>query len=720
MCRTDSDCATPGFECIQRGESRRCSKTCNANDECADSLLCAVTGPELGICVAPGPGAAGSACETNADCASWFCAQGQCLSSCDTTGCQAGFRCLQLHTQSVCTPIGEAVEGASCRRSDQCASGICRGGVCTRSCPDGQCPNDRVCIRNQSLNLCERRCATSSDCPPDAVCLNSGSHRLCTTRGTQPTDARCDRHSECADGRCENRRCAQPCPERGNCPDGLSCLETITGAFCRAAGPTPAGGRCDSAGVCESAFCAAGVCSQDCAGDGVCPEDYRCARFAEGDFCFPRCRSDQDCAASAFCDLSLNGGPICYWLGATEDGDACTRHRDCRSGYCDGRLCRTACESDNECVGDHRCVNVGPRNICTGLPLPINAACERTDACADPLRCTAGRCLPACEDRCPPGTTCYANACHPLCEGASECRPGRICNAVDGPRPMCVDRGRINAGEICDSSAVCRDGLCADGRCRVRCGRCQDGQRCWPDDDGWCLDVGALEAGSICENHGDCRTGLCAGRRCSTPCDAEGECLHGMSCGDYWGQRLCHGTCNREDAACPEGEYCAVRDVTVPSCRVAESEPTLGRTCETEQDCGRDSIGCVEGVDGMKCRAPCGLETSGACPTPASCIEFPRSTTLGACVPTGTLAPLERCAQAHECLSGRCLTNYLDGRCLSGCETDVDCATGHCVDLARDPLNPIMACALACNPAANECEPPLECRRRSDGAHACY
>ena len=235
ICSDDDDCGTPAARCLPRGSTNRCSISCQRHDDCADGLFCAVSGPDLGMCLEPGVQQAGAQCSDDAECASWFCSRGRCLGTCDNTSCPEGERCLPLHTQSVCTPTGDILHGGTCRRDNDCISGLCRGAQCVDACPDGECGDDRVCIRYARLNLCERRCRESSDCGPDAFCSLSGQERICRTRGTLDADSACVRDTDCHSGRCAEGRCAFPCEET-TCPDGYACIRDLTGALCRAAG----------------------------------------------------------------------------------------------------------------------------------------------------------------------------------------------------------------------------------------------------------------------------------------------------------------------------------------------------------------------------------------------------------------------------------------------------------------------------------------------------
>ena len=716
LCSRDEDCGDVDLRCLVRENSRRCSRVCRQNTDCVDGLICAVSAPDLGFCVAPGEGSGGASCQTRSDCNSWRCSRGQCLASCDSEPCEAGFGCLGLHTQQICTPIGPIALGDQCQFDRQCETGICRGGQCVPPCREGTCPDDRVCVRYASLDLCERRCATSDDCGEDAFCLLSGRQKICTTRGSAAAGEVCNRHDDCASGRCDQDRCAARCVDDA-CEAGYACISDVTGSLCRPAGPAPNGSRCQQSDVCASGFCSAGQCAPDCENEGDCPPSFRCTQFSNGRFCFAPCEVSEDCSPVAFCDPDFSEGPTCYWRGAGRPQDSCTSHRDCVSGYCDGRECRRSCADDGDCAGQARCVSVGTTNICTTLPLPMNAACERTEACAPGTRCTAGRCLPDCETSCPGTTSCYDGLCRPNCELNTDCRPGRACITNTNSPPFCADPGAMPAGSDCINSAQCNSLLCLEGRCAETCGACSAEESCLVTTNGsWCVRTGPLVDGAPCSSNSRCESGLCLGARCSRACDST-ECPIAMRCGVFLGSRRCEGHCDPSAANCPEGEDCTTWDGQTYQCLQLDS-PTRDLACAQSSDCGPDAPICQQGSDGLRCRAYCDPLAVRPCGVDQTCV-ISDSSRPGLCLPSGNIELLGACLESARCADGWCVEGYLSGRCGRPCLSDEACDDGYCIDLARDPSNPLWTCATSCEDGG-DCARPLECRRRLDGTSACY
>ena len=710
-CSTDVECG-PGLVCVGRGGAPRCTRACVAAGDCAEGLLCAVQGPAAGFCVAPGSGAAGAGCETREDCASWVCGGGQCLGTCRDGGCRSDTTCLALHTQSVCVPAGDAGDEAACRRGADCATGVCRGGRCTTGCGVGvDCPNDRVCLLYETVALCERRCADSGDCGETGVCLATTGRRLCATRGSGAPGTACDGHRECASGHCALGACTASC--RDGCPDATACVTDIAGAACRPAGAGGPASPCTSGEQCASGVCGGGACSSDCAQDADCGDGARCVRFSNGRFCFPGCERTSDCPDVSYCAEGFAEGRICFWRGAMEDGASCARDHDCQSGRCETGRCLSECPG-GECPAGRRCVDLVTGAWCAPTPLPLLAACEGDAAqCAEGLECTAGRCTPACAEGCPTGTVCVDRRCHPVCARDDECRPGRRCNRVDLARGYCDAPGELDVAARCDRSADCASGLCFRGRCRPPCeAGCAEGDACLHlRDDAWCVPAGDTDPGGRCATDAECASGLCIGRRCATAC--AGRCPAGLACRALTSGDFCVAEC-APPGGCDPDEVC---DPTTRRCALPGGESVAGERCEDRDACVPDIAACLDAGDGARCRAWCAPGGASGCDASESCVEI--ADDVGACVPAGEGGDLAPCDDHGDCASGYCLASYLEGRCARRCEDAAECGEARCVDLARDPADPLRACAAPCE-SHRECEAPLRCRRDLDGQGGCY
>ena len=143
----------------------------------------------------------------------------------------------------------------------------------------------------------------------------------------------------------------------------------------------------------------------------------------------------------------------------------------------------------------------------------------------------------------------------------------------------------------------------------------------------------------------------------------------------------------------------------------------MGERCENRNACVPDAAACLDAGDGSRCRAWCAPGEADGCARGEACLEVAGE--VGACVPAGEGADLAACDDHAECASGYCLAIYLGGRCARACNGEAACGESLCIDLARDPADPVRACAAPC---ANdrECEAPLRCRRDLNGRGACY
>lgn len=719
ICNQTSDCPSDlDLVCVGRGGAGRCTPRCSAAGDCAPGQICAVQGPDSGFCVAPGPGAGGAPCTSREDCASWICADDQCAQACDAAGCPADARCLALHTQAICVPVGPGADEVACRTGAECQSGICRGGRCSTACGADDCPNDRICVRYDSLDLCERRCATSDDCGESGICQAGAAGRLCATRGPTADGVACVSGAACASGRCQAGQCATRCPD-GDCPAGRACVTDVSGAICRLAGGAPFGAACESGGECVSGICGGGRCALDCA-DGACPAGARCTRFADGRFCFFPCADDDDCTDAARCDQSFAEGPTCFWRGEVADGEACDADGDCASGRCfDGR-CSIRCPT-GDCPGGTLCTDFDTVALCAPAPLPEGAACGFDAECADGRICAGGRCLPGCAAGCPAGAICVGEQCQPTCVDEGDCAPGLMCDRFDASAPFCALRGAAAAGEACVRAGDCRSGLCFDGLCRAGCsGACGAGESCVGLAGGaWCLPTGDGTIGDACVANGTCRSGLCVGQRCAAPCPTAGGCPAETRCRALRAGGFCVADCDPiAGRGCAAEEACAPYPEDVGGlCVPLDDHGRIGEPCARDDACTAAAIGCLPGADGTRCRAPC--QGDGDCPAPMICAPLDLDAVIGACLPGGAGGDLAPCARRGDCAAGWCLRGYLDGRCGRRCAADGDCGEGaRCVDLARNPEAPFRVCAPAC--ADGVCPEGLACRQRIDGAFACY
>ncbi|MCS6798802.1 MAG: trypsin-like serine protease [Myxococcota bacterium] len=278
-CTSDAECAMG--RCDRVGGRRVCVRDCDPREaiaRCPVGFHCEATGPACGQgrCVAGEPGGAqdGSLCASNLDCASARCVeiagQRRCARVCspDETVCASGTVCdAPTGDCGSCVPVELSTSprpfGAPCLRADQCRSGLCENGQCTRACDErAPCPDGYRCRGG--------RCVPGAPGGPGAAC-----------EGDEDCGAAAPRCVE-VDG---ERLCARPCSPGVDeaCGLGLECLD----GHCVRPG-AGLGSACSANEECRSGLCA-GLCTRLCGPTMPCPSGFECT-MAEGSTlagCFP-------------------------------------------------------------------------------------------------------------------------------------------------------------------------------------------------------------------------------------------------------------------------------------------------------------------------------------------------------------------------------------------------------------------------------------------------
>src|SRR5690554_1503611 len=210
-CTSDSDCASPGYQC----------STVDVSDGSGGSN-------SMQICVPKDP----NACSSNDDCAT-------------------GLRCAVISNaadtalETACIPANGKGVGTACNADSECASLVCLNDTCSDPCTNrNQCGADQLCRAN-------------------SVSKNglSGTFDMCETL----VDERCDQDGICSDS-------AQMCNELRTGATNADEREAFCGLRDTSA-PQGLGGNCTSHDDCRSTICLTGLsddCSVYCDNDSQC------------------------------------------------------------------------------------------------------------------------------------------------------------------------------------------------------------------------------------------------------------------------------------------------------------------------------------------------------------------------------------------------------------------------------------------------------------------
>lgn len=273
-------------------------------------------------------------CEVGTDCISGICEGGVCSRSCAAEApCPDGFAC--LGTPAVCQP---APVGDLCETDEECLYGPCEFGACTRACTNVflDCPEGYVC--------------------DEGICM------------LYPVGYPCAGAEDCYSGVCsEDGYCTRVCGENAPCPESYYC--NPDGNLCSL---MPVGHDCEDGSDCWSAICGAdGLCTRPCSDEVLCPGGYSCV----GGVCelLPvghPCESPEDCfsgvcGSQGFCtrvcgdEAPCPGDYVCTENGICEEPtvglQVCEEGIDCPSGWCLNNYCTRPCNADSPCPEGTEC-----------------------------------------------------------------------------------------------------------------------------------------------------------------------------------------------------------------------------------------------------------------------------------------------------------------------------------------------------------------------------
>jgi len=274
-------------------------------------------------------------CEVGTDCLSGLCEGGVCSRSCsEAAPCPAGFAC--MGDPDVCKPIPV---GDTCESNEDCPYGPCDLGVCTRPCTNAWL-----------------------DCPEGYTCEDG----LCRLF---PVGYPCEVADDCYSGLCgEDGYCTRLCGESAPCPDSYYCHPDKAECVLM-----PVGFDCETAADCWSGICAEnGLCTRPCSDEVLCPAGYDCNEGVcsllpvgypceTADDCFSGLCGDQGfctrlCSEEAPCEnefvCSVDGLCVEPSVGA----QACEEGSDCPAGWCMNNYCTRECDENYPCPDGMACL----------------------------------------------------------------------------------------------------------------------------------------------------------------------------------------------------------------------------------------------------------------------------------------------------------------------------------------------------------------------------
>jgi len=409
-----------------------------------------------------------------------------------------------------------------------------KDGICfiyanfTQGKPCDSCKSDSNCKSGYCLEYpdegmhCGQNCTSDSNCPDLFYCydIQSGTDQCvadngyCNQAGNNiPLGYFCYGQETCESGLClvvpDTAYCSKECTLNSQCPSPLKCISGL----CIMGGSTPLGGDCKSHMDCQSGLCLGtsddgGVCTKECDDDGDCPPNgFACSMgycLKGGDIPYGSpCGYDMECETMSC--IPVEGEKMCTYL-CDDSGDCpgkdpctygicvppgnvlflgkCSKHTDCKSGFCAGnsnKFCSEFCDTDNDCPNQTICVSGG---YCVKQQTPSDQ-CMKDSDCTGSQFCkqagagTAGKCVPGCNPfadmGCAPDWDCQwvyvawedaiKGECVPDNGGVAlggscsmpnaPCIPSLVCINVGGSGQKCYKDCNIQNGFGCNSSEDC-------------------------------------------------------------------------------------------------------------------------------------------------------------------------------------------------------------------------------------------------------------------------
>lgn len=510
QCASDDDClslvcaapnnTTRPTVCCQRGSSPTIQ---TVSWDSTQQPVCAFLAP-VGVL------AVSEQCSNATECQSGACVRGACVES-------------RLADTSLCEFQDDCLNGA-------CAAGESASGALKSCCVNGTQFVESVSWTSRSVAICGglsdgQQCHSNRVCE-SGICIGN----QCSPQRRQDLSL-CDNHSDCMSGACAREESLESALLRC-CREGSIFVENVawsTSTSYAICGNLPAGARCDSGRLCDSAICIDGHCADNRLEDlAVCSvhSDCRSGRCA---------REESLSTARTVC---CKGGSVYleevawsqrydyYVCGKLPMDSKCDSGRVCENGIC----------IDGSCVNERR---------------------TDWEACSLHTDCSSGQCareesLSSALFRCCRDgiyfieNVAWSTSAYRICgmlEDRALCDSGRVCESG-----TCIGNKCVSVRKADLESCVSHND-CLSGRCGLIESLSNAPKVCCANGVGWLEPVswssenqdvcGQLPSGAQCETNRVCESFNCIGSKCSWQrlgekdnCEVNDDCQHGVCARD--------------------------------------------------------------------------------------------------------------------------------------------------------------------------------------------
>ena len=305
------------------------------------------------------PGASGTTCSADTECASGICVAGICCDKACAGTCES---CSLASSLGTCMPVPDgqdpknecAAEPLSgCGRDGACnGQGACRLHAADTECAPARCAGTMAVAASRCNGGGACIAGASQTCGGGASCVGGRCPMSCTM------DNQCAASDFCGAGSCQAKRArGQTCSAARECSSGFCvdgyCCNTTCGELCRSCAVAGSLGTCvpvpdglDPRNVCATES------ASSCRLDGFCDGRGACGFHPAGTVC-----GTASCAAGV-----EQSAPTCNGAGTC----APSMIRACGAYQCGGNVCATTCLDSTQCTAGHACSG----NRCQPLPAP--------------------------------------------------------------------------------------------------------------------------------------------------------------------------------------------------------------------------------------------------------------------------------------------------------------------------------------------------------------